>query len=294
MEKENKQSKINIVFDDKLKNFISKILIIFDVKIKKLFDIYLIFEKMMKEKKGKKGMYEKVFFTNVFQPFMKIQKEIREYIIKNQYELTIKPRVKLTEKSASAMPNFFAIFCCLCVDMNNMISFKNIFEKIKQSDDKQYNYYDDLDEYIKINFNCICCCSQKVNSENVYFQYNIDLKRCFMIGCNCAKKNELIEISKVNNLQNKIKRLKEKKLKKNTSIADNFRKIQLLKEKKKIFDALKNYAKNVKYLCCKCCKIINRKEYDVCTNKTCDCKNKKLQRLYCKMCATKQFSKISY
>jgi hypothetical protein len=127
--------------------------------------------------------------SNVFEVFLDVQKNIREYIIENQHLIDMSSGV-ISEKSK---PDLFAIAICIILpDLFDYNSFNEVLDKSHEnrwsvsqcSSESNANFHSSI---IK------CVCSQNCRPENMYIINNLQTGLNLLIGSDCAKKTAFFE-----------------------------------------------------------------------------------------------------
>jgi hypothetical protein len=127
--------------------------------------------------------------SKVFEVFLDVQKNIREYIIENQRLIDMSSGV-ISEKSK---PDLFAIAICIILpDLFDYNSFNEVLDKSREnrwsvgqcSSESNAHFHSSI---IK------CVCSQNCLPENMYIINNLQTGLNLLIGSDCAKKTAFFE-----------------------------------------------------------------------------------------------------
>lgn len=282
---ENVSTRVNIVFDDKFKIFIKK---------------------LQERLNDELECLQEYILNKIIIGTEEIQYKIREYIIKHQDEFNYEKKNKITETNHSNT-DFFAIFVCLLVNIDTCDNFNDVWIHVRKhhklteaSTEKEEGTYE----------NYKCACSQICSVDNLYIISNDILRRSIMVGSVCIQKNYIIDSTEIKKLiSERKKRIQEKKEKQEREqrikqkLVDREHRIKqklieaipkyIEEKKKKVLNIVINILKaNLIKNCIMCKNQIDKTVYfKKCAKPNCDCKNKKLQNLYCHGCATKRFSK---
>ena len=277
-------SKIDIVFNEQFKTFVKKI---------------------QEQCKDKLEFINSLIDERVIIGTEEYQFEIREYIIEHQHEINLGKKKTLTENSPHSHSNFFAIMVSLLVNIDECNSFDDVMENVKRyciPTNSSTCKEDGILEIFK------CACSHYCGVEHLYIMKNDITKRSILIGCDCIEKYELVSPTEMKVMRKEIRQIKKvKKIKKekierklnikrellDNGILESVKIFIIEKENKNIMKMIiKILKQNVMKKCILCKHNIDKMVYkNKCLNPDCDCKNKKLQKLYCYNCATKRFSK---
>lgn len=246
------------------------------------------------------------------------QIELRKYILEHQNEINFGNRTTLRERETNSYPNFFAIFVSLLVDIDECNNFNDIMEKIRKNQKPRHGTHSD---YLKTSY---CVCSHTCNTESLYEIDYIPLKRAFLVGCDCITKNKLVSPDIGKQMRSEIRNIRKKR----KEMIENYKKMMEslinIIEKNSLKRALFNWKTQTinersklekvinlsqKYMikrmfskwinkinkCIECKCLISKKEFfKNCENVKCDCKNEKLQKLYCWKCANNKFNRARF
>lgn len=215
----------------------------------------------------------------------KYQSNIRKYIIYNQNKINMDKTIILKEHQTNSYPNFFAIFMALLINIDECDNFDDIMNKIKKI--KKPRNGTDLQTIH-------CACSHSCKCENLFEIDYIPLNRAFLIGCDCYIKNKLVSPEIGKEMKAEVRNIRKKRgerIKRLTLFLKTMINLSPKCKMKRMFSKWKN--KINKCIECKC--LISKKEFfKNCENVKCDCKNEKLQKLYCWKCANNKFNRARF
>ena len=184
----NMTSFVELVFDDKLVSFTK------DAKLKFNRELIILSQELNEVSR------------NHVQKCMEIQEAIREYMIKNQYNLTfVKDTFRLSKRPPSHS-TLFALFMCIMSDIDECSSFDDVMYQI-DSDNLECSAL--LLEYEEDDANeGACACGHRVILENIYVINNYYTGLKSWVGCDCVNKNKLVTKEAIQQLKNNIKNSK--------------------------------------------------------------------------------------
>lgn len=151
----------NIVFDDKLKEFIMK----------------------TKERVDLSGLA--LLSSKTIDDVLELQEELREYFVKNQYENMLNGNKKLRINTNN--PDFYALFLLLISNVSDYDNWRNVMVLIKHKlepiDYEKYNH--------ATNVSFHCACGKLLTSGDMYKIYNIETKMMVWLGNSCILKDKI-------------------------------------------------------------------------------------------------------
>ena len=151
----------NIVFDDKLKEFIMK----------------------TKERVDLSGLA--LLSSKTIDDVLELQEELREYFVKNQYENMLNGNKKLRINTNN--PDFYALFLLLISNVSDYDNWRNVMVLIKHqlepTDYEKYNH--------ATNVSFHCACGKLLTSGDMYKIYNIETKMMVWLGNSCILKDKI-------------------------------------------------------------------------------------------------------
>lgn len=147
--------------------------------------------------------------TDLIGHYTQLQERLREYIDNNQnYNISGKSK-KLN------LPDYFAYGICMISNINDCKSFKDVFNKRDDFEitdiSTSENYHEKDDDVMATYTNCMC--SHSICSENSFVITNLKTSRSIMVGCECVKKTDILNIEKLKKLMKEKNRKKREKLK---------------------------------------------------------------------------------
>jgi hypothetical protein len=163
-----KQSIVELVFDDKLVSFIEEMQTTFRRELIILSN-----------------------YTTEIDDSMKLQEELRVFMIRNQHKLTFTSPTFRLSKHPPSHPVLFALFIHVISDISLC---RTINDAMLQIDAQSLSCPASWLEYDEDNIvKGTCGCGHgNINIENLYIVTNYETQlRCF-VGCGCIKKHELI------------------------------------------------------------------------------------------------------
>ncbi len=182
----------NIVFDDKLKEFI--------MKTKERFDL--------------SGLA--LMSSKTIDDVLELQEELREYFVNNQYENMLTKNKKLRLNTNN--PDFYALFLLLISNVSDYDNWKNVMILIKHqlepTDYEKYNH--------ATNVSFHCACGKLLTSGDMYKIYNIETKMMVWLGNSCFLKDKIAS-------PQDLKKIKREKISKQERAKEEIR--QKLREK---------------------------------------------------------------
>ena len=153
----------NIVFDDKLKEFIMK----------------------TKERVDLSGLA--LMSSKTIDDVLELQEELRIYFVKNQYENMLTGNKKLRLNTNN--PDFYALFLLLISNVSDYDNWRNVMVLIKRQtnvtdfeDKSEDNYANDKPFH--------CACGKHLKSE-MFQIYNIETKMILWLGNSCIFKDKI-------------------------------------------------------------------------------------------------------
>lgn len=153
----------NIVFDDKLKEFIMK----------------------TKERVDLSGL--SLMSSKTIDDVLELQEDLRIYFVKNQYENMLTGNKKLRLNTNN--PDFYALFLLLISNVSDYDNWRNVMVLIKRQtnvtdfeDKAEDNYANDKPFH--------CACGKHLKSE-MYQIYNIETKMILWLGNSCIFKDKI-------------------------------------------------------------------------------------------------------
>ena len=217
-------SEVKFITNDKLKLFISEIQTIFKAELE-----------TTQETQENRNL----------ETILAIQYNIRQYIIENQHRIDFYGQIKLIEGDTKSMPSLFGLYMMVVSKIEKIHTILDVMEqvekrylchmgvKIQSGIDASGVVFQTDDIGIKK----VCCCSHKCMLDNMGIIRNSITNCHVVIGCDCIKKNNLIDkdIIKIA-LQQTEKYLIKKR------IADDIKteKKIIADEKKRIADGIRN------------------------------------------------------
>jgi hypothetical protein len=198
-------SKVKFITDDELKVFIKEVQTVFKDELEETILL------------GQERNCERL---------LEIQFMIRKYIIDNQHRINFSENLTLKESSPYSMTSLFGLYMMVVADIEPI---KTVVDVLRQV---EHTYYRSMDRIIEadasglyavravfygteIHQNMLCCCSHKCHIENMGLIKNMITNYHVVIGCDCIKKNHLIDkevIKQEHERTNKFLVNKEKKL----------------------------------------------------------------------------------
>ena len=151
----------NIVFDDKLKEFIMK----------------------TKERVDLSGL--SLMSSKTIDDVLELQEELRIYFVKNQYKNMLTGNKKLRLNTNN--PDFYALFLLLISNVSDYDNWRNVMVLIKNNlepiDYEKYNH--------ATNVSFHCACGKLLTSGDMYKIYNIETKMMVWLGNSCILKDKI-------------------------------------------------------------------------------------------------------
>ena len=176
-------SKVKFITDDDLKVFIKEVQGVFKDELEETISL------------GQMHNCERI---------LEIQYMIRKYIIDNQHRINFSENITLKESSPYSMTSLFGLYMMVVADVEPI---KTVVDVLRQV---EHTYYRSMDRVIEadasglyavravfygteIHQNMLCCCSHKCQIENMGLIKNMITNFHVVIGCDCIKKNHLID-----------------------------------------------------------------------------------------------------
>lgn len=210
-------SHVKFITDDKLKDFIKEVQTMFNDELEETISL------------GMEHQCERI---------LEIQYMIRKYIIENQTRINFSQAVTLKEGSPLSMTSLFGLYLMVVADINPV---KTVVDVLRQI---EHEYFTSLGEKTNeedacgllsvpaviyadtINEKLRCCCSHKCHKDHMGIIRNMITNYHVVIGCDCIKKNHLIDKNviraerekTVKFINNKAKKLEERIQRKNVLI----------------------------------------------------------------------------
>jgi hypothetical protein len=142
--------------------------------------------------------------TRSCERILEIQYMIRKYIIDNQHRINFSENVTLQERSPLSMTSLFGLYMMVVADIEPI---KTVVDVLRQV---EHNYYVSLDRIVEVDASglyavqavfygteihqkMLCCCSHKCHIDHMGIIKNMITNYHVVIGCDCIKKNHLID-----------------------------------------------------------------------------------------------------
>jgi hypothetical protein len=230
-------SKVKFITDDDLKVFIKEVQAVFKDELQETILL------------GQEHNCERI---------LEIQYLIRKYIIDNQKRINFSEKITLRDGSPNSMTSLFGLYMMVVADVEPI---KTVVDVLRQV---EHNYYVSLDRVVEadasglyavraviygaeIHQRMLCCCSHKCHIEHMGIIKNMITNYHVVIGCDCIKKNYLIdknvikqEYEKTNKfIMNKAKKLAiktQKKLEKDEAKQQELLRIKEQEEEKEAWE----------------------------------------------------------
>ena len=181
--KDESMSKVKFITDDDLKIFIKEVQGVFKDELKETISL---------------GQ------THDCDRLLEIQYMIRKYIIDNQKRINFSEKITLKDGSPHSMTSLFGLYMMVVADVEPI---KTVVDVLRQV---EHNYYVSLDRVVEadasglyavraviygaeIHQKMLCCCSHKCHIEHMGIIKNMITNFHVVIGCDCIKKNYLID-----------------------------------------------------------------------------------------------------
>lgn len=134
---------------------------------------------------------------------MESQKNIREYIYKNQHKIDLKPteknnRNKILQHFVSC-PDYFAIIICILCDFTLCFSFTDVLNQLQFHRTNPNLWTTDIDVPEML----ICACSHFCRAERMFILRNDWTPYTLFIGCDCVEKTKIISPEELKELKKK-------------------------------------------------------------------------------------------
>ena len=196
-------SKVKFITDDDLKVFIKEVQGVFKDELEETISL------------GQTHDCERI---------LEIQYMIRKYIIDNQHRINFSENITLRESSPYSMTSLFGLYMMVVADVEPI---KTVVDVLRQV---EHTYYRSMDRVIEadasglyavravfygteIHQNMLCCCSHKCHIQNMGIIKNMITNFHVVIGCDCIKKNHLIDKEVIKQEQQKTNKFMANKVK---------------------------------------------------------------------------------
>lgn len=247
-----RSSKIRVEYNQKLKDFCKKVNVQFAA-----------------------GLQYLNFYHTDYTFQLRLQTEIRDYIIAHQDEITIKGKSRLELDNTSSYPSLFAIYLCIIADLNTCNTCNDARQQI------DFFLCKPVTDWVG---DPRCVCSKPCNFRNLLRVQNLKTNLVCIIGSSCIYKYELIDPTvqkKALKENRRFEALEKRRNEDNEARAINHRNGVLMRT---MFNALKKKCRD-------CEEPIRHLPWGpyCCKKPGCDCQL--VKKHYCMCCGVKKYSK---
>jgi Domain of unknown function (DUF5710) len=178
-----------------------------------------------------------------YEPILELQYHIRQHLIENQNRIDfVDKRFRLRDGFPLSMPSLFGLYMMVVSNIDKIDTIKDVMNQFLKRYlvhmGKKFTLGLDISGAIfkatEINEKKLCCCSHKCRLDNMYVIKNSFTDYHVVIGCECIKKNELIDKDVIIEAQKHTYKAMVKEIKKNEI------KLKMLEEERVIAEILRN------------------------------------------------------
>ena len=196
------ESEVAFITNDRLKEFIKEIQAIYKAKLDET--------RILSEEQN-------------FEPILELQYHIRQHLVANQYRIDfVDKKFVLRDGFPLSMPSLFGLYMMVVSNIDKIDTIKDVMNQFLKRYlvhmGKRFTLGLDISGAIfkatEINENKLCCCSHKCRLDNMYVIKNSFTDYHVVIGCECIKKNKLIDKDVIIEAQKHTYKAMEKEMKK--------------------------------------------------------------------------------